>query len=224
MPTAVPNWQEDHRSSGSLMSGPAIRPMLSALTDSAIGAPSGAIVQRGKKKAQASNNDNLARDLLGVGDTSRSGLHKEIKKQSKQKVQESEHMLPMAVTKQVFPGTKPDNEPTHSIAYEMHRGGQHGGGGGISSTGSSGTAKGWADHLVSLHKQGNDEEMFRQVAFDTYHSAKSTGQDPQQTMVQIQGVLNEHAKLGRLDNEQIGHIMNSVMDHHYSELERLGQL
>lgn len=242
---AMPGWAGDHRSGSGLDQGPSIRPALSALTDPAASPPQGAVVQRGKKAKKAAKKApsvapvikkapkkpvssttqiNLAHELLGTGDVSRAGLHKHIKKLSKKKVRESEHMLPMAVTSKAFPGAKADDEPTHSIDYTMHRAGQSGAGGGITSTGSSGTAKGWADHLLSLHKSGQTQEMYRQVALDTYHSAQATGQDLDQTMVQIQGVLNEHATKGRLDNDGVGQIMNGLMDHHYSERERLGQL
>ena len=205
---------------------PSIRPPLSGLTTaaapitaapggwfakapSADAASGGAVVQRGKGQ-----HGNRTRDLFGRGDTTKYGLHKVIKKQSKRKVRESEHMLPMQVVKKLFPGAKPDNEPTHSIAFAMHRSGQSGAGGGITSTGSSSTASGWAAHLANLHTSGHPEEMYRQVALDTYHSARATNQDPEQTLVQIHGVLNEHVGLGRLSEDQAGTIMNGLMNHH----------
>jgi hypothetical protein len=205
---------------------PSIRPTFSALTTagapntaapggwfakapSANAARGGVVVQRGKGQ-----HGNRTRDLFGRGDTTKYGLHKVIKKQSKRKVRESEHMLPMQVVKKLFPGATPDNEPTHSIAYEMHRSGQSGAGGGITSTGSSSTASAWAAHLANLHTTGHPEEMYRQVALDTYHSARATDQDPEQTLVQINGLLNEHVGLGRLSDDQAGTIMNGLVNHH----------
>ena len=94
-------------------------------------------------------------DLFGAGiDLNQAGLHRDTKQLSQRGVRESEHMLPMQVVRQVYPGANMNDEPAHSISYTMHRAGQSGAGGGISSTGSSHTASGWAGELVNFTMPG----------------------------------------------------------------------
>jgi hypothetical protein len=145
-------------------------------------------------------------------DFKKAGKHRHVKKQSKRKVRESEHMLPMQVTKRVFPGSKPDNEPTHSISYTMHRKGVSGAGGGITSTGSSTTAKGWANHLVALNNNQGAEAMYEAVAVDTYNSAWLNGEDLDQVLANILQILQNHQEMGRLTGIQVGNIMNRLMN------------
>lgn len=147
-------------------------------------------------------------------DFKKAGKHRVVKKQSKRKVRESEHMLPMQVVKRLFPGSRPDDEPTHSISYDMHRKGVGGAGGGITSTGSSSTAKGWANHLVNLYNQG-PEDAYRAVAVDTYNSAELNGEDMQQILANILQILQYHQQAGRLTQEQVGNIMNGLQDRYY---------
>jgi hypothetical protein len=140
------------------------------------------------------------------------GYHKDTKKFSKRRHRESEHMLPMQVVKRVYPGSKLDNEPAHSITFGMHRSGQGGAGGGITSTGSSHTAKGWAAHLVRLNEDQGAAAMIRAVAVDTYNSAELTGQLSDQIMLQIRQVLEGHVGYGRITNEEAGEIFNELMN------------
>ena len=157
-----------------------------------------------------------ADDVSGLFGTSlnydKGGYHKDTKKFSKRGHQESEHMLPMQVVRRVYPGSKMDDEPAHSIPYGMHRSGQRGAGGGITSTGSSNTAKGWATHLVGLNTNQGAAAMIRAVAVDTYNSAELTGQLSDQTMLQIWQVLQGHANMGRITNIEAGEIYNELMN------------
>jgi len=152
-----------------------------------------------------------AKGIFGKAlDTSRGGRHKNTKKLSKRNVRESEHMLPMQVVKRLFPGARMDDEPAHSISYTMHRAGVSGAGGGISSTGSSHTAKGWAQHLVNQANQHGNAAMIRSVAVDTYNAALMSQQDLDQVLVQIQQVLQGHVDLGRITAAEMGDILNAL--------------
>ena len=61
---------------------------------------------------------------------------------------ELEHVIPGAALRQSGQGGNYRYEYTVPLDTDVHRGGVQGGGGGISSTGSSSTAKGWATHLA----------------------------------------------------------------------------
>jgi hypothetical protein len=93
--------------------------------------------------------------------------HKHNKRNSKRNVRESEHVLAsQAIRKSIVKrhhggkGKRPihstgknynqNEEYTISIPYSVHRGGTSGAGGGISSTGSSGTSTGWAEHVGGM--------------------------------------------------------------------------
>ncbi len=155
-------------------------------------------------------------DLFGAGiDLNQAGLHRDTKQLSQRGVRESEHMLPMQVVRQVYPGANMNDEPAHSISYTMHRAGQSGAGGGISSTGSSHTASGWAGELVNLHNAGNSAEMFRRVAVDTYNSAELNNADLRQTLANIRQVLLGHVGLGRLTRGEADQIYDELVRRYY---------
>jgi GNAT superfamily N-acetyltransferase len=155
-------------------------------------------------------------DLFGAGiDLNQAGLHRDTKQLSQRGVRESEHMLPMQVVRQVYPGASMNDEPAHSISYTMHRAGQSGAGGGISSTGSSHTASGWAGELVNLHNAGNSAEMFRRVAVDTYNSAELNNADLPQTLANIRQVLLGHVALGRLTRGEADQIYDELVRRYF---------
>ena len=61
---------------------------------------------------------------------------------------ELEHVIPGAALRQMGLGANYGNEYTVPLPKAVHRGGVSGAGGGISSTGSSSTSVGWAQHLA----------------------------------------------------------------------------
>lgn len=141
-------------------------------------------------------------------------LHKRTQKQSKRGTWESEHVFPMAATKKVFPGAKPRDEPTMSIAYGVHRGGQSGAGGGVSSTGSSSTAKGWSAHLVSVSQSAGFAEGLRLSALDEANAHIMNDAFTGPVLMQLIQVINQHCSAGRITPAEAGTIINGLTDYY----------
>ncbi|HEY6352141.1 MAG TPA: hypothetical protein VI636_22320 [Candidatus Angelobacter sp.] len=99
----------------------------------------------------------------------------------------------------------------------MHRKGVSGAGGGITSTGSSTTAKGWANHLVGLNNNQGAEAMYEAVAVDTYNSAWINGEDLGQTLANILQILQDHQAMGRLTGAEVGNIMTRLFNRYMSQ-------
>jgi len=88
---------------------------------------------------------------------------------------EFEHPLAGAALRHAGEGQYYRNEFTIQTPRQTHRAGQSGAGGGISSTGSSGTARGWA-HEVGNTLQANPYEAVRMALVDQVnaHDAQNT--------------------------------------------------
>lgn len=142
------------------------------------------------------------------------GLHRDTKKASQQYVYESEHMYPCAALKLSHPGAHRDNEPAMSIAYGVHRGAQSGAGGGVSSTGSSATAKGWSAHLGRLG-QVDFAAALRLAAIDEANAHWIQGRFTREVAMQIIQTVNGHLALGRLSQDAAGQIINEIADAFY---------
>ncbi|MDB4793223.1 hypothetical protein OAG75_01125 [bacterium] len=97
-----------------------------------------------------------------------------------------------------------------SIPYDVHRGGVSGAGGGVSSTGSSDTAKEWSAQLGALAQSGNWYEGIRLAAIDQANAARMQGNLNDGTVNQIIQTVNFHAQLGRLTALQAGQINNEI--------------
>ncbi len=138
------------------------------------------------------------------------GPHKETRKSSKRNVRESEHMFPASALKQSGASHNLQTEPTISIPYSVHRGGVSGAGGGISSTGSSTTAKGWSAHLGQTVAQGGWYEGIRQAAVDGINSAAVNGTLNEGTLSGYMQVVNGHAMMGRITQEEAGTINSTL--------------
>lgn len=130
------------------------------------------------------------------------GPHKDTKGYSQRGVKESEHMVPSKALSLSQVSYTYNTEPTISIPYDMHRGGVSGGGGGVSSTGSSHTASGWSAQLGSLIKQGDWKEAIRKAAVDEMNSAVCTGMLDEGMTSAIMQVVNGHAMKGRITQSE----------------------
>jgi len=151
--------------------------------------------------------------LLSPGVTSRTvGPHKETKKSSKSMTFESEHMVPSAAWKQSGLSHKYAELPTMSIPYDVHRGAVSGGGGGVTSTGSSHIAQGWSSQLGGLMKSGNMKEAIRQAANDAYNAAWSQDVLTESVVSQIMQVVNLHATNGHITQSEAGEINQVIMN------------
>jgi hypothetical protein len=158
--------------------------------------------------------------FAGEGDTfspRSAGPHKDTRKDSKRGVFESEHLFPHAALKMSGINYNYQTEPTMSIPYGVHRGGQSGAGGGVSSTGSSSTASGWSGHLGAL-AQNDFPAALRLAVIDQLNAHDVNGSLTFEVGMQIIQVVNGHASMGRLTTQQAGQINNEIADYCYSRL------
>lgn len=144
------------------------------------------------------------------------GQHKETKKYSKFGEYESEHMIPKAALEHSGIQYNYDNEPTISIPYRMHRAAMNGAGGGVTSTGSSTTAKDWGRFLGSEIKSGDWYNTIRSTAVDEYHAAKANGALDEGMVNSICQVVNSHATMERITVQQAGEIIQVLLNLWYS--------
>jgi hypothetical protein len=140
-------------------------------------------------------------------------------KQSSLKHQwEAEHMMPAAAWGHSGLAHRYGDLPAMSIGYDMHRGGVSGAGGGVTSTGSSTTAKGWSKLLgAQLADPVQREQAFFSVAADEYNAALMTGRMNEGLVWQIVQTLNLHVQSGHLSQEQAGRIQNAIVNRWLSD-------
>ncbi len=147
--------------------------------------------------------------------------YKEAAKNSKKGRWEAEHMMPSAAWQASGLPHTYAQLPAMSIGYGMHRGAQAGAGGGVTSTGSSHTAKEWARRLGSqLRDPRQREAAFRSVATDEYNAALMTGVLDEGLVSQIIQTLDLHVEQGHLSVEEAGRIQNDILDRWFSSQPR----
>ena len=145
----------------------------------------------------------------------------EARKSSKKNKFEAEHMMPSAAWKASKLRHRYGDLPAMSISYRMHRGAQAGAGGGVTSTGSSATAQGWAKLLgAKLADPAQREEAFHAVAMDEYNAALMTGMLDEALVSQIVQTLDLHRGMGHLTVEQAGNVQNAILDRWFGDQER----
>ena len=139
--------------------------------------------------------------------------YSQAKQSSAQYKWEAEHMMPAAAWQHSGLAHRYADLPAMSIGYDMHRGGQSGAGGGVTSTGSSTTAKDWSRKLGGqLADPTQREQAFLSVAADEYNAALMTGRLNEGLVWQIIQTLNLHVQAGHLTQEQAGRIQNAIMN------------
>ena len=144
--------------------------------------------------------------------------YREAKQASQQGQWEAEHMMPAAAWKHSGLSHNYDDLPAMSIGYDMHRGGQSGAGGGVTSTGSSTTAKGWSKLLGGQLADPNQrEQAFFSVAADEYNAALMSGRLSEAVVSQIVQTLNLHRDEGHLTADQAARIQNAIVDRWYRD-------
>ncbi len=148
------------------------------------------------------------------------GKHKHTKKHSKRKRFESEHVLPSKALKNANKKFKYDDEITISIPYDMHRKGQSGAGGGVSSTGSSGTAKGWSQRLGAMISGGDRRGAIRATLMDELHSAHATGNLDFGMMSAFLQYLLLSVQEGHINNQDVDQIFAAL----YGEFDRYSRM
>jgi hypothetical protein len=166
------------------------------------------LCSRGEKCKQGSSFGGLFESGLS---TPHVGPHKETKKHSKKNVFESEHMVPKQALKKSGVKFSYNDEPTISIPYEMHRGGQSGVGGGVSSTGSSETATTWSESLAKHIKNNDWKTAIKLTATDEFLSAAQNGYLTSGMVSAIMQNVNYHATMGRITDTDAGEIKNMLM-------------
>ncbi len=148
------------------------------------------------------------------------GPHKDTKKYSKRGVYESEHVTPKNALVKGGVNFTYNNEITISIPYGMHRGGQSGAGGGVSSTGSSGTASGWSDLLGNMLQQGDWPGAIRAVLLDELHSAAQNGALDQGMMSAFLQYLQNARMQGRISANDVEQIYSALYGSYANYLQR----
>ncbi|AWT16768.1 MULTISPECIES: hypothetical protein [Stenotrophomonas] len=142
------------------------------------------------------------------------GPHSSTKKSSSLGQFESEHLFPHAALKLSGIGFNYQSEPTLSIPYVVHRAGQGGAGGGVTSTGSSSVASAWSSHLGTLARSDFPAAL-RLAVIDQLNAHYVNGNLSNAVAMQIIRVVNGHAGLGRLNAEQAGEINNMIADFYF---------
>jgi hypothetical protein len=140
------------------------------------------------------------------------GPYSEARTESQRYVQEAEHMMPAAAWRASGLPHSYGQLPAMGIPYDMHRGGQSGAGGGVTSTGSSHTARGWSQQLGGMLAAGQTREAFQAAATDEYNAALMTGRLNEGVVSQICQTLNLHSQYGHLSAQDAGTIQNAIMD------------
>ena len=144
--------------------------------------------------------------------------YNQAKRSSQQYQWEAEHMMPSAAWQHSGLQHRYGDLPAMSIGYDMHRGAQSGAGGGVTSTGSSTTAKGWSRMLGGQLADPNQrEQAFFSVAADEYNAALMTGRLSEGLVWQIIQTLNLHVQAGHLSQEQAGRIQNAIVERWYRD-------
>jgi hypothetical protein len=133
---------------------------------------------------------------------------------------EAEHVFFGRLAKLVNLQIRYQDLPAMVIPTSMHRGGVSGAGGGITSTGSSATAKGWGDWLADLWGQGKRKEVVQSLIADEYNSAAATVGVTSKVMDQLLRITDMLAKQRVISEEEAGEINNATADRYYRDEDR----
>jgi hypothetical protein len=128
---------------------------------------------------------------------------------------ELEHVIPGAALRQMGEGGHYRQEYTVPLPVSVHRGGVSGAGGGISSTGSSSTSKGWAVHLSS---QATDYDVVRRSLTDGINAMLMQRSFTEQLAVQYSDWLQaQYAQEGRITQQQLAELRQLLVNRYFSQ-------
>ena len=128
---------------------------------------------------------------------------------------ELEHVIPGAALRQMGQGGNYRYEYTVPLPKEVHRNGVSGAGGGISSTGSSFTSTGWAQHLSG---QATSYEVVRLALTDGINAMLMNNAFSEQMAVQYSDWLTAQSEIeGRISQAELGILRNLLVDRFYNQ-------
>jgi hypothetical protein len=128
---------------------------------------------------------------------------------------ELEHVIPGAALRQMGQGGNYRYEYTVPLPKEVHRNGVSGAGGGISSTGSSFTSTGWAQHLSG---QATDYDVVRLALTDGINAMLMNNAFSQGMAVQYSDWLTAQYELERrITQTELGILRNLLVDRFYNQ-------
>jgi hypothetical protein len=127
---------------------------------------------------------------------------------------ELEHVIPGAALRQMGMGAQYRYEYTVPLPTPVHRNGVSGAGGGISSTGSSSTAKGWAQHLSG---QATEYDVVRLALTDAINAMLMNNAFTEAMTVQYSDWLTAQYQNGRIDQQQLGELRNLLAERYYRQ-------
>jgi hypothetical protein len=122
---------------------------------------------------------------------------------------ELEHPIPGQVLRLIGEGGGYRQEYTVPIDKDVHRGGVSGAGGGISSTGSSLTSKGWAQHLASQ----DDFARVRLALTDEINAHLMNDKFTEEVAVSLKDwLVAQKEQEGRIDQAEFEELMQVLMN------------
>lgn len=127
---------------------------------------------------------------------------------------ELEHPIPGQALRLIGEGAGYRQEYTIPIDKQVHRGGVSGAGGGISSTGSSHTSRGWAQHLAAQ----NDYGMVRDAMKDQINAHIMQGGFSEEVSIQIKDwLLAQRDQEGRIDQGEYDTLLNILLNRYHDQ-------
>jgi hypothetical protein len=109
--------------------------------------------------------------------------------------------------------------PVLALPKAVHRGGVHGAGGGISSTGSSASAQQWSSGLGQQLGGGDFAGALKKTVADGMNSALAQGMNLQEAASGYVRVINGYLQQGHITPQEAGDIQNFVMDSAFRMME-----
>ena len=133
---------------------------------------------------------------------------------------EWEHVVPGAAYRGAGMGKRYGSAPVISLPKEVHRGGIHGDGGGVSSTGSSSSATIWSEGLAEMLKQGQFDEALKKGAIDGIIASAMHGKNLFDALGGYLNLVSAHLSKGDITKSQADDISSSLTSLVYDIQER----
>lgn len=128
------------------------------------------------------------------------------------KPMEWEHPVPGKAYRTAGMGQSYKSAPVLQIPKKMHRSGVSGMGGGISSTGSSTSAKTWSTGMGGQLASGDWQGTIWKGVIDGLHSAAATGQDLQTAANGYWRIIRMHQQRGDIDEQTAQALLRMLMN------------
>ena len=136
--------------------------------------------------------------------------------------EEWEHIMPGAAYRGAGVGKLYRTAPVLAIPKEMHRGAVQGAGGGITSTGSSETARQFSAGLAGMVTQGNFSGALRLALADELNAGIQHGMNPSEMANGLLRIIEAHQQRGDITPQEAVELKNFVMNTALNQQERPG--